>query len=644
MRAAFASVLTWSLLGCGQPPAAATSRPFLDTKRMDAILAAPATSDPVFSPDGNHVLYLSTMGGASLYLHDLAHPGGTPRALVRNDERVGSAMFTPDGASVLFRQDHGADENFHIFRIGIDGEGLVDLTPGPAMWRDHPFVARQQPDRMVYSARHTDDYTSMIHVQPLAGSVAAREVYRDAAPATVVDLAPDGKRALMLREAASGKQLIEVELESGMARQIAPKPGDIAMIQAAAFASDGRRVFIARDRGPEGYVLVALDLRTLETLATYWPEGAAAVGAVVPSPRGDRVAITVDQGNHSSLRILDAVALTALADVATPLGTVTLGTTTELQLPMAAGTFANDGRQLVFGVSAPDTPGDVYRLDPASGVRMRIGPDSHAATQLAGIDVSIQEMIAFDGLKIPMNVYLPRWRSREQRLPTIVFFHGGPDQKSSLAWNPLTSVMTASGFAVVEPNIRGSAGFGRAFEMADDKEKRGDALRDVQSVNDWLRRQAWCDPDRLVIEGASYGGYLVLMALTQQAKLWRAGVDLAGPSDLTTMLRSDATPRRYLGEFGDVERDAALLRQWSPLHQVSTIVTPLFVYQGENDPRVPRAQADAIVQALRARNIPVEYMVGAGEGHTLDRHENQVEFLTRVLRFLQTRLGLSVSR
>jgi dipeptidyl aminopeptidase/acylaminoacyl peptidase len=580
------------------------------------------------------------VGDEQLFYADVAHPNAPPQALVRGEERVGSAMFTPDGGTVLFRRDKGADENFHILSVRVDGSGLVDLTPGPAMWRDHPFVAPGKPDTIVYSARHTDDYTSMVFVQALAGG-AAREVYRESAPGTLVDVSADGHRALLLREATSGKQLVEVDLESGKARQIAPPVGEMAMIQAAAFAPDGKRVYVARDRGPEAYALIALDLATLKPLATHVPvtEGIAAVSAVAPSPRGDRIAITIDRGNRSSLRMLDARTLAPLFDVPTPLGTVALGTTTEVLLPMATGTFASDGSHLVFGVSTPDTPGDVYLLDTVSGARTLVGPDSQAAiANLPAVDASIQELRAFDHFTIPVNVYLPRERPVGRRLPTIVYFHGGPDQRSSVEWNGFTRVLTASGFALVEPNIRGSTGFGRAFEMADDKEKRGDALRDVESVNAWLRRQPWCDPDRLVIEGASYGGYLVLVALARQPKLWRAGVDLAGFSDLTTMLSSGATAKRYVAEFGQIEHDAALLRAWSPLYQADAINTPLFVYQGENDPRVPRAQADAIVQALRRRGVAVEYMVAAGEGHTIDRRDNQVEFLTRLLRFLRAQL------
>jgi dipeptidyl aminopeptidase/acylaminoacyl peptidase len=143
-----------------------------------------------------------------------------------------------------------------------------------------------------------------------------------------------------------------------------------------------------------------------------------------------------------------------------------------------------------------------------------------------------------------------------------------------------------------------------------------------------------------VVWGQSYGGYTTLMALTRQPTLWRAGVDLYGPADLRKfLLTTNAAIRKaFVTEFGDVEKDAALLEEFSPMRDVAKIERPLFVYTGQNDPRVPRSESDLIVGALRARGVPVEYMVAANEGHTVDRRETKIEFLTRAARFLEDAL------
>jgi dipeptidyl aminopeptidase/acylaminoacyl peptidase len=258
---------------------------------------------------------------------------------------------------------------------------------------------------------------------------------------------------------------------------------------------------------------------------------------------------------------------------------------------------------------------------------------------LPPIEASLQKVQALDGLTIPVNQYLPKGRTG--KLPTIIIFHGGPATSYAVRWSLYARFFLSLGYAVLEPNVRGSSGFGRAYEMADNREKRADWLKDLETVNAWAKAQPWCDADRVVVWGQSYGGYTTLMALTRQPALWRAGVDLYGVADLKQfLLTTDAAIRSgFVAEFGDVDNDAALLDEFSPMRDRDKIVAPLFVYAGQNDPRVPRSESDAIVRALRDRNVPVEYMVAANEGHTVDRRETKIELLTRTARFLEDALG-----
>ena len=483
-------------------------------------------------------------------------------------------------------------------------------------------------------------------MQDLSGGE-AKVVYTDPSPGVAVDVSPDGSRALLLLHGIGGHSLLEVDLATGTAKRLYPAEGKLAIIATAAYATDGKRAFVATDAGPDSYSVLALDTASLATLAEYKQDApaSAGVGAIATSPRGDVIAIVVDAGNHTTVRVLDAKTLAVRKEVATPLGTVSLGTTTEVNVPIVNGeTFSTDGAHFVIGISRPDAPSDIYVVDTATGAMAKLRHDKRAGLDaLAPMKASIEKVTAFDGLTIPVNVYLPqRSDGRTERLPTIVSFHGGPDASSTLEWNPLTRAFVAFGFAVLEPNVRGSTGFGRAYEQADDKEKRGNSMKDVASVNQWARAQSFCDPDRLVVEGASYGGYVVLMGLTRQPALWSAGVDLVGMSDLTTMAAYAAKSGQVhvANEFGDVEKDAKLLVEYSPIRDADKIVSPLFVYQGQNDTHVPRSQADEIVRMMRQRNMHVEYMVAANEGHSMSHRENTLAFLTRVTRFLHDELKI----
>jgi dipeptidyl aminopeptidase/acylaminoacyl peptidase len=191
---------------------------------------------------------------------------------------------------------------------------------------------------------------------------------------------------------------------------------------------------------------------------------------------------------------------------------------------------------------------------------------------------------------------------------------------------------------VVEPNVRGSGGFGRAFEAADNGPKRLDAFRDIETTARWVASQPWADKDRIVVYGGSYGGYTVLIALERWPDIWRAGVDLFGVANMTTFLQSTSGMIReiFKVEFGDLDKDAAFLKTISPIEEIDKIVDPVFVYAGANDPRVPRPESDQVVRALRGRNVPVQYMVADDEGHSLARRENVIALFSRCGVFLET--------
>jgi dipeptidyl aminopeptidase/acylaminoacyl peptidase len=253
------------------------------------------------------------------------------------------------------------------------------------------------------------------------------------------------------------------------------------------------------------------------------------------------------------------------------------------------------------------------------------------------MQASIESVRAFDGLSLPVIVYRPGGAAAGAgRLPVIVEFHGGPASSAAVGWDSFARFFTSLGYAYLEPNVRGSTGYGRAFEMADNRERRADWLRDLESINAWTRAQPWADPGRVIVMGGSYGGYTVLMALTRQPALWRAGVDYVGIANLPTLLRATDQALRavWVDEFGDLDRDRALLEEFSPLRDADRVTAPLYVYAGQNDPRVPREESDQVVRALRRRGVPVEYQVADNEGHSLEHRENRVEFLTRVARFL----------
>jgi dipeptidyl aminopeptidase/acylaminoacyl peptidase len=626
--------------GAQAPPAAPADPTVLtdDQKKRDdaltpkasAIVDAYSNVGAELSKDKKKVFFRSTRDGQwQAYAADVAKPTEAPKKLTSGAERVMSIRPTYDGKYLLFTSDHGADEDFQIFRMGMDGSNVTNLTPNGALHREPPLLARNRTLLMAYSAMDKKDSKTQVFTQSTE-SGDPKVVYTDPSPGGLADLSPDGTRALFFRVVSLSEQILfEIDLDTGAAKRLYPAEGKTVKVNDAAYSGDARKVFVATDDGGESSFVVALEPSSRVVSGRYKEEVVPTgfVDGVSPAPTGDMIAITVDAGDHTEVRILDGKTMRLDNTVKAPLGV------------LHAGRFAQDGSSFVMTTNTADQPSNIALVDLKGAIKPLRTEARPGLAQLPAIDASLTKIPTFDALQIPENLYLPR--GNRAKLPTIVLVHGGPAGSSKIGWNVFARFYTSQGYAVVEPNIRGSTGFGRAYEMADNRDKRGDALKDLESVNKWAKSQAWCDPARVIVMGASYGGYMTLMALTRQPDLWRAGVDLVGIANLKTFLRSTAQAIRsvFVQEFGDLDADAEMLDNWSPSKRFDKIKAPLFVYQGANDPRVPRPESDLIVNTLRAKTIPVEYMLADNEGHSMDRRENKVSFLVRTARFLADNAG-----
>jgi dipeptidyl aminopeptidase/acylaminoacyl peptidase len=592
-----------------------------------AFLEAFSNSDARLTRSGTFAFVSNRDGFPQLYVAEAAHPMDAPRKLPTPSERVASSALTFFERIVLFTSDVGGDGNFHVFRVGIDGTGLADLTPGEKLHRDAPVVAVKLPDLFAYSAHATTEEKARVFLQRRDGS--PKEVYTDPRGGYLADLSSDGRHVLFVHENSDEDALVlDVDMASSRVTRLFPGDGQPAHALGA-YSSTADRVFVTTQAEGRRAEVLALDRQSGKTLARYeetrLPNGH--LDAIV-SPIGDRLAITVDGGNHTEVRLIDAHSLKLERTLDTPLGVT------------RATAFSLDGKHLTLTQSTSDAPPDVFVADTGTGTVMPLRAEPRTGLAfMTPLRTSLVEVAAFDGLKLPTNLYIPARTSG--KLPTIVLVHGGPAGSASVRWNPDVRYFTSLGYAIIEPNIRGSSGFGVAFEKADNREKRGDALRDLETINRWARTQAWCDPDRIVIMGQSYGGYMTLLALGRQPGLWRAGVDLSGMSDLRTMERLEDQAIRVYDEteFGTLGKDDKLLAEWSPLTYVDEIVAPLFVYQGKNDPITPQIEADQMVKVVRRRGVAVEYMLLADEGHGIVRRQNHALFLARAARFLEEHAG-----
>jgi dipeptidyl aminopeptidase/acylaminoacyl peptidase len=578
----------------------------------------------VLSADKKRLFFASTRDGNwQGYVGDVDKPAAAPKKLT-GAERIASLQLTPDDKYLVYHSDIGANEDWRIFRMNLDGSGVTSLTSAP-LRRDMPLMAKLRPSVLVYSASDRKQAKGFVYAVSTSGGD-ERLLYTDEHPVWLQSVSPNGQRALLTRQVSLSEQvLLELDLDSGKAVRVYPPEGKAVGISAASYATDGVRAYVATDDGQEAAYVIDINPAS-RTVSGRYKEDVAPTGKIISvesQPKGTLMTITVDSGDRTEVRLVDSIGMKLKTTVKAPPGV------------SFAVRWVSDGASFVMNSSSPEAPMDVSMVDVAGNVkplRTEVRPE---LAKLPGLEVGTAKIDTFDALKVPLNWHLPKPRSAG-RLPVIVDIHGGPTDNSKLGWNMYARFFAAQGYAFVEPNIRGSSGFGRAYEKADDREKRGDALKDVAAVNTWVKAQPWADPTKVILMGGSYGGYMTLLALGRQPDLWRAGIDMVGVSNLKTLLKSTAQQIRALlvDEFGDLERDSDLLEMWSPYKDFDKIKAPLFVYQGQNDPRVLRSESDLIVKTLRDKKIPVEYQVVMNEGHSMDHRETKIDFLTRVARFL----------
>ncbi|MHB2020215.1 MAG: alpha/beta hydrolase family protein [Candidatus Xenobia bacterium] len=295
--------------------------------------------------------------------------------------------------------------------------------------------------------------------------------------------------------------------------------------------------------------------------------------------------------------------------------------------------FTHDGASLLFTLSGPQSPPNLWKLDldsrqaspvltPAPG----IDPSTLTAPQLV-------HYTSFDGKQIPAFLYRPHGLSST---PAVVYVHGGPESQTRADFSPWIQYLVHHGYAVLAPNIRGSAGYGKSYLHADDVAKRPDAIEDVNRAGQWLKQSGFVNPSQVAVMGGSYGGYMTLAQLAFHPETWAAGVEVVGMSNLRTFLEHTGPWRRSLreAEYGQLGKDDAVLQQLSPITHAAAIQAPLLAIQGANDPRVPAEEADQIVRQIRQQGGTAEYLLFPDEGHGIKKPDNRVKAYTEAAAFL----------
>jgi dipeptidyl aminopeptidase/acylaminoacyl peptidase len=590
-----------------------------------------------FSPDGRHLSFLTDITGVAEVWNvpmDIHSPDPSwPDQLTFRGERVASATFSPTDNALLVAADVGGNERTQLYTLSADGSTFTNLT-------DRPEVIYQfgdwSPDgkSILYSSNERDGRYFDVYELSLENQQSQQLLQHDGTNYPI-SYSPDGLQVLVSRhESNTRNQLMLINRATRDTRTLTPPSSDAkgpAEYANPAWSADRHGLYLLSNAGRQFLSLARLDLATSEL--TYLRDESWDAEQLALTDDGTRMALVTNEDVYSRLELFD-VSTGWDARRELPLPALPQGTIPEIS-------WSPDGTRLALTLNTANDAPDIWIWNVEEQILCRATRSS-----LGGIpqDMLVMPSLVhyptFDGREIPAFLYLPPNRQSEE-LPIVIYVHGGPESQSRPIFNPVIQYFVAHGFGVLAPNVRGSTGYGYQYQSLDDVRLRMDSVADLQQAVFWLCQSGIADPEQIAVMGGSYGGFMVLSAITTYPDLWAAAVDIVGIANFVTFLENTGPWRRKLreAEYGSLENDRAFLEQISPIRSVDRIVAPLFVVHGANDPRVPVGEAEQIVAALRSRNVPVEYMRFEDEGHGLIKRANRLVAYPAIARFLDAYLG-----
>ncbi len=574
----------------------------------DAWVKLGAATSPAFSKDGRTLYHLRGAGLPQVWAMDA--DGGNARQLSFHDEKVAFLRRCPADERLIWGIDAGGDER-QQFVLLEPGREPVQLTASPKVI--HEFGAWSADGaRIAFAANDRDERVFDVLVMELASGVSTR-VLHGTGIVHVTSWSPDGSRLVMIEDFSSIDQFVwSVDVATGMATRLAqPSPSRYASVR---WASDGGSLLGLTDQGGAEFMrLCRIDPGNGSATVVY--EAAERdVDSWSLASDGVTLATVENDRGYGVLRV-------------GPMGG---------ERPVVAGlprgvdgdlAWSPDGKRLACTAQGWSAQPGIWQWE-AGAVKPLYRPDPLAEAGIspdALVEFELVEWGSFDETRVPGWYAVPRGAVANGGLPAVVQVHGGPASQTRATFRPEIQMLLSQGFAVMLPNIRGSTGYGRAYLVADENEKRPDALADLAAGRAWLAARPEIDAERIGIMGQSYGGWVVLAAVTLQPELWKVAVCYYGIADFATLLR-DTGPWRSshrAREYGFPGTHDELFSKISPIHHVDRVVAPLLLLHGDRDPRVPMNESEQFAQAMELRQKKVRYERFSYAGHGFIRPDHR---------------------
>jgi dipeptidyl aminopeptidase/acylaminoacyl peptidase len=603
----------------------------VDLIPRDVLFGNPERLSPAVSPDGRRLAHIAPVDGIlNVWVGTL---GGDDAKPVSNDRERGVRSFAwcPNNRHIVYPQDTGGDENWHLRVVDLESGGDADVTPFDGVQARILAADRRRPNHLLVGLNRRNP-----------------ELH----DAYLLDVR-DGSLELVAENPGFAGWLVDTELavrgglaflpDGGVEIRVGdPKAGDYRTLLAvgsedaittdvAGFTHEGDAVYLVTSKDANAARLLRMDLATgaFEVLAA---DPTYDVSDVLIHPETHHVQAVTFTRERADHVVLDP---SIAADV-------------EAMKALHPGDLHFRGRDLadrmwIVGFTADDGPVAYYAYDRESGGATFLfahKPD------LAAYTLAQMEPFAFttrDGLQVHGYLTFPPGSDRT-REPAVLFVHGGPWARDEWGFAPDPQWLANRGYLCIQVNYRGSTGYGKDFLNAGDREWGARMHDDLLDAVAWAVEQGHADPGRIAIYGGSYGGYAALVGATFTPDVFCCAIDVVGPSDLRTLIRSippywAPLVAQFHKRVGNPDTEPDFLWSRSPLSKVDQIRIPMLIAQGANDPRVKKEESEQIVAAMEQRGIPHRYLVFADEGHGFRKPENNLAFHAAAEEFLAEHVG-----
>lgn len=575
-----------------------------------------------FSSDNSNLLVSSNRSG--IYnLYTVPAKGGEMTAITSSDSTsVFAESYFPNDNRMLFSADGNGDEISHLFVRELDGT-IKDITPTKGAKAN--FYGWSKDDQYLYYGSNKRDPRFFDVYKLSIDEYTATMIYQNNDGLNYSGMSNDEKYyALSKTMNTNDKDLFLYHIDT---KEMTKVNDNLSANSAQDFSEDNSTFYYTTDDGGEFSYLMSYDLASKEkkkVIERSWD----IMGSGFTS-KGKYMVVYVNEDGKNAIEVLDAK------------------TMKPIELPdfenksITSVGFSDDELWMRMYVGGSNSPADLYTYDLSSKEQFKL-------SNVLNRDIDIEDLVtakvirfkSFDGTVIPAIYYLPHQASLENKVPAMVWVHGGPGGQTRQGFSSLIQYMVNHGYAVLAVNNRGSSGYGKTFFQLDDKNHGENDLQDCVEGKNWLAQQAEINGEKIGIIGGSYGGYMTMAALTFAPEEFDLGVNLFGVTNWMRTLKSippyweSFRAALYL-EMGDpFSADSVRLKRISPLFHTNKVTKPLIVLQGSKDPRVLQVESDEIVAGVRKNNVPVEYVLFDDEGHGFVKKENQIEAYSRILKFL----------